>query len=249
MRRRRAAGRPRLGVERDDASPPRFESLIFTPGRSGEPRRSSRSFALGIGLLLAVLIHVGVIGAVLWRAELAPVRERLIRVVLFARQAIAVPEEQPPAPLPARPEPAPTAAVARPPKRPASARASEQAPALPPSAPAAPSEQPVASAPIPVGREATSAKPRYKRNPEPPYPALARRRRQEGVVLLAVQVDAEGRPETVAVQVSSGFAVLDEAAIAAVEDWEFEPGRLDGTPVRSRVEVPIHFRLGRGAAP
>ena len=246
MRRRRARARLRLGSERDSASPPRFESLIFAPGRSGEPRRSSRSFVLAIGLLLAVLIHAGVIAAVLWRAELAPVRERLIRVVLFAKQSVAVPEEQPAALPPVRPESAPAQAPPRQPKPPASPRASEKAPAPPPSAPAqaAPSEQPVASAPIPVAREVSSAKPRYKLNPEPPYPALARRRRQEGVVLLAVQVDAAGRPETVEVQVSSGFASLDEAAVAAVRSWEFEPGRLGGEPVPSRVEVPIEFQLG-----
>jgi protein TonB len=59
-----------------------------------------------------------------------------------------------------------------------------------------------------------------------------------------VQVDAAGRPETVQVRVSSGFASLDQAAVAAVESWEFEPGRLDGEPVASQVEVPIQFRLG-----
>lgn len=196
------------------------------------------------------MIHIGVLAAILWRAELAPVRERLIRVVLFAKQAVAVPEEQPPAPLPARPESVPAQASPRQPKRAESPRARETAPVQPPSASpeAAPSEQPVASAPIPVAREATSAKPRYKLNPEPPYPALARRRRQEGVVLLVVRVDAAGRPESVEVQVSSGFASLDEAAVAAVESWEFEPGRLDGTPVPSQVEVPIHFRLGKRSA-
>jgi protein TonB len=202
-----------------------------------------------VGILLAAVIHAGVLAAVLWRAELAPIRERLVRVVLFAPEADTVAVEQPPAAAPLSPVSAATPAIVREPKRPPRPRLSQAAPA-PPSARAAPveampAEAPVASAPEPVARETTSARPRYKTNPEPPYPVLARRRRQEGVVLLAVRVDAAGRPETVEIQTSSGFAALDEAAVAAVKTWEFEPGRLGGAPVPSQVEVPIRFQLER----
>jgi len=89
------------------------------------------------------------------------------------------------------------------------------------------------------------ARPRYRSNPAPPYPPAARRRGQEGVVLLAVRVSASGRPEAVEVRLSSGFAALDAAAVAAVREWEFEPGRVGGVPVPSQVEVPIHFELDR----
>lgn len=87
------------------------------------------------------------------------------------------------------------------------------------------------------------AQPLYRRNPEPPYPLAARRRRQEGVVLLAVDVTAKGRAARVAVQKSSGFKLLDEAAARAVEDWEFEPAREGAAAVDSRIEVPVRFRL------
>jgi protein TonB len=136
----------------------------------------------------------------------------------------------------------------RKPKPAPSVQASEPAPEPSPSAPveaSTPEPAVSASAPAPIARESAAAQPRYKRNPEPSYPALARRRRQEGVVLLAVLVDAAGKPETVAIQVSSGFASLDDAAVAAVKDWEFEPGRQDGESVASRVEVPIQFQLER----
>jgi protein TonB len=206
-----------------------------------------------VGIALAIVIHAGALAAILWSAELAPVRERLIRVMLLARQAETVPAVQPPVPVvPAPPEPAPAPSLVRRPTPAERARPSEPAPAPPLPAPveATPGAPSVAAnAPIPVAREAVRARPRYKRNPEPPYPALARRRRQEGVVLLSVRVDAAGRPESVEVQVSSGFASLDDAAVAAVTRWEFEPGRLDGEPVASQVEVPIHFQLGPRAAP
>lgn len=97
----------------------------------------------------------------------------------------------------------------------------------------------------PPAATASSARPRYKNNPEPVYPVVARRRGQQGSVLLSVRVDAAGRPETVAIKTSSGFAALDEAAVAAVKRWEFEPGRLAGEPVPSQVEVPIRFELDR----
>jgi protein TonB len=88
-----------------------------------------------------------------------------------------------------------------------------------------------------------TARPRYKRNPEPPYPLAARRRRQEGTVLLSVHVTAAGAPRAVTVARSSGFRALDDAAASAVGRWEFEPGRRDGEPIASDVEIPVRFRL------
>jgi len=87
------------------------------------------------------------------------------------------------------------------------------------------------------------AKPDYLKNPEPPYPALARRRHQEGLVLLSVKVSAQGRAARVELKQSSGFSALDEAAIQAVRGWEFEPARVGATPVDCEIEVPVRFRL------
>jgi periplasmic protein TonB len=221
--------------------------LDFGDIPSEEPPRRSRVSALTVGFALAIVIHFGALAALLSSARLEPVRERLIRVVLYAEQNESVPAVQPPAPVAAS-APKPARAVPRPPRPAPIARASEPAPEPSPSAPVEDATaQPavLASASVPIAREPSIARPRYKRNPEPTYPALARRRRQEGVVLLAVLVDAAGRPETIEVQASSGFASLDEAAVAAVRDWEFEPGRQDGEPVASRVEVPIQFQLAR----
>lgn len=89
----------------------------------------------------------------------------------------------------------------------------------------------------------TQARPLYRYNPEPDYPLAARRRQQEGTVLLEVIVTAEGRVEAVEVISSSGHETLDRAAIRAVERWRFEPGRQNDQPVRSRAQVPIRFEL------
>lgn len=83
----------------------------------------------------------------------------------------------------------------------------------------------------------------YLDNPAPDYPAAARRRRVEGLVLLDVMVDADGRPTTVGVAASSGAAELDRAALDAVRAWRFAPARRGSESVAGRVRVPLRFRL------
>jgi protein TonB len=95
----------------------------------------------------------------------------------------------------------------------------------------------------PAGGVLTSAVPRYRYTPPPEYPPEARQRHQQGVVLLDVDVAADGRPAQVGVKQSSGFPSLDRAAVTAVRHWTFEPARTAGLPIASRVEIPIRFRL------
>jgi protein TonB len=90
-----------------------------------------------------------------------------------------------------------------------------------------------------------SSRASYRSNPKPDYPPEARRQRQEGVVLISVEVDADGRPVEVSLARSSGFPLLDEAAVQAVRRWTFEPARAGGLAVSSHVEVPVRFSLAR----
>lgn len=87
------------------------------------------------------------------------------------------------------------------------------------------------------------AQPDYLKNPEPPYPPTALRRHQEGLVLLAVKVTAQGHVLNVEIKRSSGFAVLDETALQAVRDWVFEPARIGLLAVDSKIEVPVRFQI------
>ena len=80
-------------------------------------------------------------------------------------------------------------------------------------------------------------------NPAPRYPFSARRRGQEGRVVLRVEVDPAGRAADVSVAHSSGVSALDRAAADAVRRWRFQPARRGGVPVVGRIEVPILFRL------
>ena len=83
----------------------------------------------------------------------------------------------------------------------------------------------------------------YLRNPPPAYPAMSRRLREEGRVLLLVRVSPQGHAESVQVRQTSGFERLDEAGLAAVRQWRFVPARRGDEPVAATVLVPLEFKL------
>ncbi len=89
----------------------------------------------------------------------------------------------------------------------------------------------------------TEVQPDYLRNPPPVYPTLARRLGYEGTVVLAVDVLPSGLVEATSVTSSSGYDLLDQAALRAVAAWRFTPAQRWHEPVASRVEIPIIFRL------
>jgi protein TonB len=65
----------------------------------------------------------------------------------------------------------------------------------------------------------------------------------EGIVMLQVRVEPDGRAGQVQIVHSAGYAVLDHAAQRAVSSWEFLPARRGGRPISSTVNVPVRFRL------
>lgn len=83
----------------------------------------------------------------------------------------------------------------------------------------------------------------YLDNPAPVYPSAARRMREQGRVLLLVDVAPDGLPRQVNLAASSGSPRLDEAALAAVRQWRFVPARRGTTAVPAQVLVPIIFGL------
>lgn len=114
---------------------------------------------------------------------------------------------------------------------------------LPAPAPPAP-PSPAASRDRPVASGATREPSKIGRRCRPPaYPEEARARGLEGCVLLLVAIDAEGRVNSVRVLESSGHALLDDAAVAAVRRWRFEPARRGDEAVASEATLPIRFAL------
>ncbi len=89
----------------------------------------------------------------------------------------------------------------------------------------------------------TYATPKYKENPRPHYPNVARKRGYEGRTLLRVEVLESGKVGRIKIATSSGFDVLDRAALASVRDWTFVPGTQNGKNMKQWVMVPIKFSL------
>ena len=87
------------------------------------------------------------------------------------------------------------------------------------------------------------AVPMYRKNPPPKYPRIARSRGFQGTVLLNVLVNEKGRAENLWVTESSGYRILDNAAIKAVKDWVFEPGTKANKKVSMWVKVPVRYQL------
>ncbi|WP_049766632.1 energy transducer TonB [Rhodospirillum centenum] len=97
---------------------------------------------------------------------------------------------------------------------------------------------------VPAGREASPSPARARPdNPTPAYPEAARRQGLQGKVLLRVTVGPSGEPVQVSLVESSGWALLDDAALETVKGWRFDPAHRDGLPVAAVVEVPVAFSL------
>jgi len=84
--------------------------------------------------------------------------------------------------------------------------------------------------------------PRKLVDTKPVYPETARRARLEGVVILEIIVDKQGsvRNWKVLRPLSLG---LTEAAVAAVQQWKYEPPMYNGRPVEVLITVTMRFSL------
>jgi periplasmic protein TonB len=160
------------------------------------------------------------------------------------RPVVKPPQPLPPAtrPVVRRPQPStpPPVLAAAPASTPSSAAfAVAPQPAVQPKE----ASMPLPATPAPVAMAAARFDADYLQNPAPAYPAVSRRLREEGKVLLLVRVTAKGDAEQVQLKQGSGFSRLDEAAIKTVQQWRFVPARQGADAVAASVVVPIVFRL------
>jgi protein TonB len=89
----------------------------------------------------------------------------------------------------------------------------------------------------------TYAHPIYRRNISPPYPLLARKRGYQGTVLLEVLVSKDGKAASIQLSRSSGYNILDRAAIKGVRGWLFYPAKRGNELLEMWVKIPIRFTL------
>ena len=76
----------------------------------------------------------------------------------------------------------------------------------------------------------------------PVYPSEAREARAEGVVIMQATISPTGEVSDVEV-LRSAVPLLDEAAVAAVRQWRYEPTLVDGEPVSIVMTVTVNFAL------
>lgn len=85
----------------------------------------------------------------------------------------------------------------------------------------------------------------YLNSPKPVYPPVAKRMGMEGMVMLKVLVSQDGGARKIEVAKSSGYEILDRAALEAVKNWRFVPARQGDSPIDEWVQVPVAFRLSK----
>lgn len=116
-------------------------------------------------------------------------------------------------------------------------------PALVEGPPPPPPPAPVPQGPVRIGGQLSA--PALVKRVEPIYPAIAQAAAIDGIVILDAIVDEHGRIQSL--KVLRGHALLAKAAIAAVEQWEYEPLKLNGTPTPFELTVSLWFHFDEKA--
>ena len=95
--------------------------------------------------------------------------------------------------------------------------------------------------PEPVRVGGNISPPTKTRDVSPTYPEVARAARVQGVVILEATIGPTGAVTDV--NVLRSVPLLDEAAIAAVRQWQYTPTLLNGVPVPVIMTVTVNFSL------
>jgi protein TonB len=228
-------------------------SLPFAPPRpagalAGQAFARGRRSRLGAVAGLA-LGHLALVAALLaTRAPLERPREPAPLVLSVIPPAaprtaptpLPAPAAHPPAPqrlaLPYIPDDAAAIHVAAAPPSPTAA---PPAPAVDLLADEPPAARPAPAAPNVLPPSAVQ----YLVPPAPAYSRASARQKEHGRAVVRVWIDESGLPQQVALDRSSGFARLDEAALAAVRAARFRQCTENGRPLAGWAFVPIDFEL------
>ncbi len=91
-------------------------------------------------------------------------------------------------------------------------------------------------------------RPKLVHEVEPVYPTGLPGLRREEAISIRMTVDTNGVPRNLEV-VQSSEPRLEEAAMAAVREWRYEPGKLNGKQVELAVLAEVHFHSPKLANP
>ena len=194
-----------------------------------------------VGLAVVVVLH----GLLFWAINSGLAR-KFVKVIKGPVEAVLLEETKPDIPPP--PPPPPPKNLPPPPPSyvpPVDIQVAAPTPANAiaavsntPQPVAPPSPAPVSSAPV-VTAAVISASSCEK----PEYPSASKRLEEEGTVQLKFLVGADGKVLESAVEKSSGFRRLGEAARAGLSKCQFKPGMVDGKPQQTWASMKYTWRL------
>lgn len=194
------------------------------------------------GLFLVLALHAaGLYG--LWSLRLMPAPEEAVTLFVNFISPPAPEKAKEPTRPPAKPHPIekqqPRQLVAETPVVAATDRVAP--PPLPsPPAPIEAPPMPLPAGPVALSSELSVACPERS---APAYPIQSRRLGETGLVVLRVELSETGHVAQARVHNSSGYARLDEVALATVRTWRCTPTTRNGQPVRAVALQPFNFTL------
>lgn len=223
--------------------------------------KSAWESSLAISIVL--IAHIGAIGFAVWAPESKPkpIELPVIQGIFIPAPAAEVeapptakvppppkPKEKPPEPKPKpKPKPLPPPPVELPPSETAIEQeaveevaevAQEEVVQDVPHTPVISDEDRLGSTVTPPRSDAASLN-----NPQPRYPPMSRRLREEGIVVLELLILANGSVGDVKLKKSSGFSRLDETAMTAVKYWRYMPAKRGGQSIDYWYEQSVEFKL------
>ena len=234
----------------ETAAVTRGASLALVPPLAGRAPRyggtaQSRQRRIVVATLLAVhaLGVVGLLDASRLR-DVAVDAKPIFLAVVDAPAPVAPPRPLPPPPTAKMPPPPtltlPLIAPETPLPAPSPLPAQAQVPPPPPAA-AAPVETPAAAPSLP--RTIPPSAVQYITPPAPVYSRVSAKMRESGKAVIRVWIDEAGLPRNVQLATSTGFARLDDSALAAVRNCRFKPYLENGNAVAGWALIPIEFEL------
>jgi periplasmic protein TonB len=98
------------------------------------------------------------------------------------------------------------------------------------------------SLPVPAEEFLVTQMPRLKHEVRLPYPPEAKAKNIQGLVVLNVLIDDQGKVRQAELVEGPGYG-LNEAALKAIYSFEFSPAVIDKKPVAVRIRYAYRFVL------
>ncbi len=198
-----------------------------------------------IGLAFVLALHgAGLYG--LWRYKIIPTPDEAMTLMVNFINPSAPEQPKPPEPEPPKPRP-----IEPPP--PEHVHLAVETPVVLPDEPVVyvPPPEPVVEAPPPPQMELPSQPVTLSselsvicsERAAPHYPMVSKRLNEQGKAVLRVELGEDGKVANATIKASSGFARLDEAALAAVKTWRCKPPVRNGAAVKASALQAFNFSL------